>query len=603
MRRSCVAVVLLAALVLGGCGIPDNTAVVPIGPGPSTGTSSGDDITPVRSLRGDTTDKATFVENYLTAAAGDYDSATEQVKQFLSPGAAATFKALTPEIRVVRLVDAPLINPGNPVVTLRVQQVGTLGNFGILDPSEDSAITSYRLTIGPVDGQSGLFVTKAPQVLLLSDTALARFYTRRAIYFWNSDHTGLVPDVRYLSLSVPSEQQPTEVITWLTNGPAPWLAKAVDPLPEGTKLVGNVPAVSSDKLQISLSGQAMPADDPNALDRLQKQLRWSLRPNLPGALELTVEHQVERVYGDAGYLASNAAHRTVSDPERFVVYDGQVRRLGRSHNASEPVPVLTPQANHQVRSAAFGATATRTYAALVVSGAKGRSSLRVGSARPGERAALARISLDTPIGRPVWAVSPPVGTADGTVGLVTAKGKLYSFAPDGSTVRQIAWPGGMSEISGVAVAPDARRLALLSRGQLYVAALSTSDDGLQLSAPTLVRTTMQDLTAVDWSGEGMLVVAGTKPASKRVAIMNVSVDGASQTDRGLSDLGTNPVTYLSAYPADPARNEETATVLAYVLDGSAYDELNAERIGVADLAQPVTNPRPGVLPTAPFFLG
>jgi hypothetical protein len=83
--------------------------------------------------------------------------------------------------------------------------------------------------------------------------------------------------------------------------------------------------------------------------------------------------------------------------------------------------------------------------------------------------------------------------------------------------------------------------------------------------------------------------------------MDVSVDGATQTSR-LSDLGSNPVSYLAALPANPTGGPETSGAIAYMLSGDAYDELNPDKIGVDDLAQPVTDPPQGVLPSAPFFL-
>ena len=71
MRRAPLIVALVAGLTLTGCGIPDNTDVKPLRPGPSTGISSGDDRAPARNLRADTLDPAEFVKNYLEAAAGD----------------------------------------------------------------------------------------------------------------------------------------------------------------------------------------------------------------------------------------------------------------------------------------------------------------------------------------------------------------------------------------------------------------------------------------------------------------------------------------------------------------------------------------------------
>jgi hypothetical protein len=597
--RPALIITLLVALMATGCGIPDNSAVVPVGPGPSKGTPSGDDTSPTKSLRTDTIDKTAFLQNFLSAAAGDYDSATDEVKKFMSRDAALSFKPASTDIKVVHLVEKPLINPGQPDASIKVRQVGTLDAAGVLTPSGSAGTTSdYQISVGTVEGQTGLFVTKAPQALLISDTALASFYIRRTIYFWNTDHTGMVPDVRYMSLSVPREQQPTAVLTWLINGPADWLKPVVDTLPPGTKLVGVVPAVSNDTLQINLSSPALDTSkDPDALDLLQKQLRLSLRANLPGALELNVDHD-KQTYRDHDYLGSDALYRRPDEPERFAVYDGQVRRLNRSPNAAEAVPV-TAAANRNVQMASFaGASTSRIYTALVVKDTAGKVDLRVGSTAVGKQATVNKVGgLTAPIGRPVWAVSPPVGTADGTFGLVTANGRLYTFPPDGTPVSQV---GGVGHVTAVAVAPDARRVALISGGALYVAALST-EDGVQISSPTLIRTDMLGLTAVDWGGEATLVVSGRQPDDNRVAVMDVSIDGASQTAR-LTELGSNTLSYLTAYPANPSQNGGSVPV-AYQQNGGAFDEFSSSRgIGVADLAQPVTNPRPGAQVTAPFFL-
>lgn len=598
MRRAPLIVALTAGLVLTGCGIPDNTEVEPLRPGPSTGVFAGDDREPSRSTRADTLDRAQFVRNYLEAAAGDFDGATERVKQFLSPDLTDAFKPTT-GIKVLRLIEEPLIEPGNDTVRLSAQDVGTLRADGVLLPGFGQTVP-YDLTVGEVEGQQGLFVTKTEPVLLLSNEALEEFYEQRTIYFWNSDHTGLVPDLRYMPLSVPREQEPNEVIDWLITGPSPLLADVVDGLRDGTKAIGNVPAISNDTLQISLSGEAVKPEDPGALDRLQKQLRWSLRSNLPAALELTVEHQFERKkYTGADYLTSNPAYRQIADAERFAVYNGQIRRLARSYNPVLPVPVVAPEANKGVRSAALSTSGTRSWAALVVNEARGRQALQVGAADPGERATLRRIALPGPVSRPAWAKS--LGGEDArTTGLVSAAGKLYWFSAEGATSGEVAWPSGPRGITAVAVAPDGHRVAVLARGTLYVAALNRTEDGARLTAARAIKTQLTALTAVDWSSEGMLVVAGKRPASNRVAIMEVSVDGATQTDR-LSDLGSSEVSHLAALPANPARGEESGAI-AYVLGGVAYDEVNPDKIGVDDLAEQVTDPPGGVLPTNPFFL-
>jgi Lipoprotein LpqB beta-propeller domain len=587
---------LLAAL--GACGIPSNTAVVPLGPAPPYGTSAAADTAPRRAQRTDTVDRSLFVSNYLAAAAGDLKDALDRVRQFMTPEAAAAFRAPAPGLRVVRLTEDPLVNPGRDEVTFKAQQVGVLDDHGILDPTSTGPVP-YEMQISEMPGGTGLYVRKAPPVLLLGDKALDNFYERRTIYFWNRDHSALVPDVRYLPKTVPPEGQPNEILNWLVSGPAPWLHDAVEPLPEGTVLNGNVPAASNDRLQVSLSAQAVAPDDPGALDRLRRQLLWSLRGNLPGSLELKVGNNPPADYQQTDYLESNPAYRLNRTPERFAVYNGQIRRLAHSAGAGDPVPVLMPEANRNVATAALATSGMRDYAALVVSEPGGAEALRVGSAPAGEQAPLKRIALPAPIGRPSWAVDPGLGQPDGTVGVVPAKGRLYVFGPAGGA-RRLDWPGGSGAITSVAVAPDARRVALVVGGTLYLTAMTATDDGTQLSAPRAISTGMRGLSAVDWASETKLVVAGVKQ-NGRVAVMEVSTDGAAQSDL-LPDLGTDRVTYLAAYPASPVSGKEEATAVMYVADKAAYDAFDPAKIGVADLAPPVASPPAGVVPTAPLFL-
>ncbi|MEU4219809.1 LpqB family beta-propeller domain-containing protein [Actinoplanes sp. NPDC026623] len=602
--RAVLAAPLLVVLLLGGCGIPDSTDVHTLGAGPSTGTSAGDDIAPTRHGRESTLDARTFVQYYLEAAAGDPSGAMERVKEFLSPSAAAKFRApQPPDITVVHLVEDPLVNPGEVAVTLRAQTIGKLGHNGILDPESNEATTEYPLTIGFISGKNGLFVTSVPKTLLISDSALNTFYDRRNLYFWDLEHTGLVPDVRYLSKDVPSEQAPNEVIKWLIDGPSPWLEDSVEPLPDATTLDGNVPAVSDDTLQVNLSGQAVqPPDDPAALDRLRRQLMWSLRPSLPRTLKLRVGSQDQHSYDDTDYLTSNLAYGLATMPERFVIYNGQVRRMARFPNAADPVPVLRPEANRNVRAAALAAAGDRRFAALVV-GAGARQELRVAAARAGEQAAPAAVRLPGgTVGQPVWAITsedPHIPA----VGLVTVGGRLYSFASDGSAVAAVGVPGAITGITAVAVAPDGRRIALAAGGKVFIAALATNGDGVQVRQSRHILTSpLRRVTALDWSSETWLTVAGGRADRNRVAIFEVTIDG-TQVSARLDDIGTTNVSYLTAYPVGPTAGKGSSDNVAYVANGAAFDvQFAPARILAGDLAQPSANPPSGVAPTAPFFL-
>jgi Lipoprotein LpqB beta-propeller domain len=603
VKRAVAVAALLLTLLAGGCGIPDDTDVRTLRPGPSGGITAGAEETSPQKKRDDTNITGEFVRNYLAAAAGDFEGAVARVKEFMAPEAAAKFKPGTDLMRVVRLAEDPLVNPSITTVTVKVREVGNLRQNGILEPSSDPRVTELKFEVGSLTQPSGLFVLKAPPVLLLTDEALRAYYEPRTIYFWDQDDSGLIPDVRYLAREVPSEQVPTQILDWLTSGPAPWLTGVAEALPEGTKLIGNVPAISNETLQIQLSGQAVPPEDPAVgLDRLQKQLRWSLRPQVPATLQLIIEHSWDEKYSGTDYYVANPAYRPTAQPERFVVYDGQIRRLSNSYDSGSPVPLVRPQDNKNVRMAALAVSGARGFAALVVENSNGVQSLRVGAAGAGEFAGLSGVGLPAPIGRPVWAKSAE-GAGNGTTGLITAAGRLYSFTPDGRPATEVQWQGTRpAGVTAVAVAPDAHRAAVIAGGNLYIAALSRSEDGVQLMSPHIIRTTdVRSLSAVEWSSESALVVAGRR-TDNRVATYEVSVDGVLQTARQ-DDLGQFPVTYMASLPDSPIRSAAESTgAMAYEQNGIAYDEEDRRAIGVGDLAAPVTNPPAGVRPRAPFFL-
>jgi hypothetical protein len=603
MVRRVLACAAVAALLLAGCGIPDESDVTVVGPGPSTGTSAGEGGLRTRITRESTTDRLQFVANYLRAAAGEYDGALDRVKQFMATSARDSFNPPAAP-RVIRLTDKPLVNSTEDRVEISYQLLGTLGKNGLLEPSPELVEDKYELVLGEVTGE-GLYVLQAPPFLLLSDTAVTEYYGEHTIYFWNTDRTGLVPDVRYLLREVPVEQRPTIILNWLIGGPAPWIQDAVEPLPDGTKLENKVPAIDEDRLQIKLSAQAVPTEGAvEAMERLRMQLQWSLRSLLPEYLDLTVGHQQPRSYSGEDFVPSNPAYRLVPDPERYVIYDRTVRRLVEaSHPTSDAVPGLAPEDNKDVSRAALSTSATHLFAALVTGSGKNER-LRVGSAGIGGRVELKEIpGLTTGLGIPVWAITPD-NDVTGAVGLIVASGRLWRFRAQGGPVQEVSAPGTSGQITAITVAPDGHRVALVVGGRLYRAVLNLSGDGLALTGLQQVFSPLTSVTAVDFSGEGWLTVAGTSRDDGRTSMLYTSIDGVLQ-DSVLQDMGNDVVTYLTSYPANPLiKPNSDGSVLFSTSNGrNAFEALSSPvQIAAKDLAGPTGEPRPEVVPEAPFFL-
>ena len=604
MRRALCAVATLAVLVTGGCGIPDRSDVRVLSDGPSSGVTVGDEgEPPVQSTRESTSDPREFVLNYLQAAAGDPVTAPARVKEFLAPEMAAGFATGNADVKVVRLFEPPLGSPGDPHIKISVQQVGTLKSNGELQPAADPTFKpkEYELQVGPVAGRTGIFVLSGPKFMLMTDTALATFYRRRTIYFWNSANTALVPDLRYMPVSVPAVQQPTTILSWLAGPPAQWLGDAVNGLAPGTQASDNVPAMRNGTLQISLNAAAVPpGSDPGTLDRLRRQLQWSMRPLVPRTLELRIGRDEPERYVDAEYLESNQAYALDEVPERFAVYNGTIRRLGSSPSADEPVPVLKPAANKNIISAALSAATEQTYAA-VVTGSGAVQQLRVAAAARGQQTDLKEVGLSGVLGHPVWAQAWDDDPAK-TVGLITANGRLYSFTATGGPARRVQWQGDPGAITAVSVAPDGYRVAVVSAGKLYRTVINSGGDGITLSTPEQVLPpNLTTVAAVAWSSETSLSVAGRR-RDNRFTVLDVTIDGALSTTR-LGDIGTEPVTYLTAYPVNPVSGPEKVASESYVAGNQAWDVFStATRIEPQDLAGPAPGRATGA-PSAPFFLG
>lgn len=557
---STATVALLLCVGLVGCGIPAETEVRVDGKGPQSGQVAGNGFTTTSPARLDSDVPEVFAANYLAAAAGEVSGTYDRVNSYIPDGRGKLKQKAgsEPTINIVRVIGQPQASntdrEGHWLVTINVQQVGVLhadGSVGEPEATETryqfevgTAVTTLGDKVQPLDG---LWVVDPPPVLLLSTNALDIYYAERTIYFWNADRTALVPDPRYLALSVPKEQQATEVLGWLIAGPAPWLAPAALPLPDGTTRIGNVPKPSG-RLEVNLNVPASEVDQPAELDRLFTQLVWSLLSPSPdgtggddGELELKIQSQSRKVANVDDYRRANPPYRLAADPKRFCVYEGSVHPLRIGDEATEAVPIK-PEENQNVHSAALTRDGNKVAAALVTA-VGGRFRLRT-AAGADTLQTFAQSGSYGAMDRPLWLKGVDPRTP---MGLVVADGRLYQFGA-AADLKPVALPGVSGTVTGVGAAPDGHRLAVIAGGALYVAALSTDGGTVTVGRTRRLVTSLRDLTALDWSGENLLAVAGVA-ANNRPVIESISVDGAIETV--LLDDTRGRVTHLTAYPTTP----------------------------------------------------
>ena len=599
-RRPTVAGVFCAVLLAvgaAGCGIPANSEVQVDGSGPAVeaGASSFRKEPPTRTASG--TNRGAFVDNFLSAAAGEPERAYTRVRQFIdrdSRNRLPDKPGNETVINVIRLTDRPVIteNVGGDIsVVLTVEQVGQLRADGVLSPpvaTEDTYRFSLRNAGQEGTDEAGFYVTDPPNVLLMSTDALRQYYQPRNVYFWNFNQNRLVADQRYLPQAVASERLVSEVVRWLTGGPSDWLGQGVARLPKGTNLINN--AVETDgRWEVALD---LPGDDHQRLEQLATQLAWSL-PDLHGQLQLTTRNQSQVRIDDLDeHRLAHPLYPLGDGPQPFTVYDGAIHPLSFPEQSTGTVP-LTAAANRGIVSAAIRRADDRFLAALVTTAPGDRQRLRVGyGADPLPATHESKQTFPT-IGRPVWLRSLDPAQP---YGLVAAGGRLFRF-DDGADMVAVPLnvPGA---VSAVAASLDGQRIALIVGGKLYVAVVSLDGGGVSLGPARAVPTSLTDLSAVDWAAENALVVAGS--TAERAGVYEVGVDGTVETPL-VSDVGAR-VTHLAAYPTNPVLTRPGALIM-YQANGVAYRYPSAEKI-LGDQVLDVTPPPAGRSgsPTAPFFL-
>ncbi|MGK5738484.1 LpqB family beta-propeller domain-containing protein [Micromonospora sp. URMC 103] len=601
MRNRLVAGALCGTLAVAGftgCGIPERSEVRVDGrrqPATESGAvNAWRKEPPPRSMSG--TDPEEFVRNFLSAAAGEPDRAYYRVKQFIAQEDDHRLQekqGSEVELTVVRLVDKPVITPDidSTRVTIAVQQVGVLRTDGKLAPPV-STDTRYEFGLrsaspaGSVDDGAGFYVIDPPNVLLLSDVALRDYYESQTIYFWNSERTRLVPDLRYLPLTVPNERRLNEVVKWLVGGPSDWLRPGVVGLPDRTELINNATG-GNGRWEVNLD---MSGDDRTRADQLLTQIAWSL-PEFDGQLELKVRNNSVLTEDLGERRSARALYQGLDAPVRYCVYEGSIHPLGIAGESPGAVP-LDPGANRNVVSAGFTRADKQVFAALVTASA-GRQRLSVGTG-PAPVTTFTKGPEHTAIGRPVWLRATDPHQPQG---LVVADGRLYRFDQN-ARMSQIVLNLPPGSVTAVAASLDGRRIALIAGGALYVAALNLDGGTVAVGPPRRVATSLTSLSAVDWGDEERLIVAG---AAGRPAIYEISVDGALQTP--LKDDTGARVTHLTAFPTNPATKLPSGAFM-YEANNVSYRSSPVERIQreqVLDVTPPPTGVRPGS-PSAPFFL-
>ncbi|HEX7746899.1 MAG TPA: hypothetical protein VF462_16765 [Micromonosporaceae bacterium] len=607
-RRRLLALGLAVALLTApaGCGIPGHTDVRVDGGGHLPGADSGGVVGREPPKRKDSGDEVKpFALNFLNAAAGEASTAYERVADFIAPSSRNRLEAGEDcAINVVRLDEERNLTvttrEGSSTVKITVEQVGVLCPNGELQPLVKQQ-TTYTFVVGKMTtgdvrradaDADGLYVLDPPPVLLMTVDALASYYDQLTIYFWSKFGRQLVPDLRYLPRSVPAGRRATEVLGWLTGGPADWLKGSVNGFPRGTKPIGNVPE-NDGRLVVNLAIDLEPVAQDTQLKQLGTQLVWSLSEVYPeGRLELMIRDQSRAVFDVQEQKQLNPVYPVQGAVARYSILAGAIYRVVEAGEVADSPPPVAPAQNREIVAADLTRSGATVSAALVTT--TGR--LRVGSGRTTVERFNVSPKAYRQLGQPSWLRS--TGSPN-PVGLITAAGQLYVFGSY-ATLTALPLSGASGPVSAVSSGLDGRRVAFIAGGNLYVAALTGVDQSLGVGQARRVPTSLRRPAAVAWRDENTLVVSG-QDSLGQAALYDVTVDGAVES-ASVEDLGAATVEHLVAAPYNPVRNENPQVM--YEANGTTWsaDSAGSSRIDASQLVgvkDPLSAGR--VQPTAPFF--
>jgi hypothetical protein len=488
-----------------------------------------------------------LVRNFLMAAAGGSASASEQMKRYLTANALANWRepvnADNPPLTIVRIVRGPTTGAAvgdRTRVTVDYQVVGDMNDKGRVD--ELAEPTTRQMTFWVVADDQGNprvdEIVGATPGLLLSDEALTRYYRIQPIYFWDQGYGTLVPDLRYLPLTIKPDQRASRLVQWLVAGPSSSLAGGVQGLPTGTSPTDNVVTKDDGTLVVKLSAQAGAGGGPDALRRLLFQLQWTLSVNGgPTKVELYVDDKLMSVPASQDeFLDQNRSYAYRGAPPRFnISTDLKVVPVP----TGIPVPaVLGTAENANVVAAAVGHNGNA--AAFVRQDGSGRRYLQM--VRDGVGGHVdAHLQRSFNLGRPSFIpgvddiVLIPTGGPDGRLMAVSIKDGTYVNA-----TRNFAG------VTSATVSPDGRRIAFVAGGQAYVSSLIVANNTVTVGSNARpILPGQLTATAVTWTSESWLFVAGT--ADGAPAMWKVTADsvvGQNLTDSmgglGVLDLVADP---------------------------------------------------------------
>ncbi|MEU3273409.1 LpqB family beta-propeller domain-containing protein [Saccharomonospora sp. NPDC006951] len=430
------------------------------------------------------------------------------------------------------------------VVMVRATNVGRLGSDSAFIPADDQVLVPVRLRLQQ-DGQWRII--EPPDTIMVTETDFNESYFRVPVYFFASDSTALVPDVRYV-VARPQSGLPARVMDLLLAGPSNGLTGAVrNPLGDAATLESNVTGANDGALVVPLSG----------VDETGEQERQLMVAQVVRSLQHVTTSRIRLLAGGTAltpghidWLPSELpAYEAVSSPSSelpgLMTAGGRLVSLGNGQAIEGPAGTGA----YTVESAAQSINGQQL---AVVERTGDGARLRVGDyGGEGQVVDLPATSLTRPTWRPATSSDKKSGelwtVADGDKVVRVQRTPEGKWAPQSVNASEVLAVG---PITGLRLSRDGARVAMIAGGQLVVASVVRAADSssITLRSPRILQpSNLVGVVDVDWVSQDTLIVA---TSSDSIPVARVPVDG-QRLDKFNSSNLTPPMRAITAAPGRP----------------------------------------------------
>jgi lipoprotein LpqB-like beta-propeller protein/sporulation and spore germination protein len=545
------ATAVLAALLAAGCATipsagPVNSAPTPAPPG--GGGSGCCELIVKGPQQGWNPEQV--VSNFLLASSS-FAHSHAIAREYLTPAASRLWQprgAVTILAQTPRVYQQPGLQSGQDSrasVVVSWQELATLNANGQYIPASPGGAAQQQVfTLVSVKGQwfiSGLPSTGSGKVsheLLLPSDLFRLVYAPRNLYFYAESDTLLVPDPVFVP--VESNDLVTTLVTGLLQNPNGWLQNAATTaFPPGAKLakVQVLPAPPGGKTAIV--DIRLPAGTPRStVQAMAAQLVWTLTsptysPALIQAVKLKINGQLWMpgrtggIQGLADY-SHYVPHGHRGEPLYYVSGGGVVRMLGKAaHSVTVPgeagtgrIPLnkiaVSPDGRYL---AGVAGPSTTVYTSDLAAAAKTHAAASAGN--------LHSRLTGAGFAAPSWDIDDDLWVA----GQVHRSPGVWVIPGAGGAPEKVSLPAGLGVVTGLRIAPDGVRIALIvgkgTAARLLLGAIMRSDSSFTIIHTVTLAPGLLGPSALSWYDEDHVLAITQSPAGTQ--LWEVPVNGDEPT--------------------------------------------------------------------------